>query len=600
MAGWIFAGIEAPAPVRVGGALLIDRAEMCPQAPNDCTDESFNPVLLPNFPKTVASGGRHHATYRFTVTNADFPKGLPAIFLPQFSDAMVIWADGKAVSPDRSGNGKFNQNWNRPYYASFSRAYLEGDETEFVIYLKSHEFARVSLYPMYLGRAAGLEFAAQIRHIQRLGWVRLGHSFALVAAITIFGLWLVRRHDRTYLWLSFICFMAFGVSTQLTGPNLFNITDRWWSVWNSAMMLCSYGFLRLVMLTLDDYRRWPSRIFLALVLLFSATAFVLPVEYFRQGSIAINLLCGAMVVMLLSLYFYNWPRLNGLQKLHIPVLGAIGGAALAEFIYFHVNPHWVATHRSNLAVLTLYSGLFISLVVQLARTLLRYERLTHSMQDTIDVRTEELQSAHHRIAKAEKAHAIDEERRRIMLDLHDGVGGQLVNILSYLSQSKQRDPIVHASLEEALRDMALVIDSLEGTDDLGVMLASLRQRMDPLLTRHGMTLSWNVHNTPNAELVGGSKALNIVRIVQECITNATKHSSGDKIAIEIYHDHVTVTDNGQGFDTSKATQKSGVNSGLGLRGMHQRAKENGLRLDIQSQDDGTAISISWDPKEGNI
>lgn len=594
VATWIVASLDPADNVRVGDALLVEHAEMCPRAPTSCIESDFNRVELPNFPLTKPSNGLHHATFRITVKNADFPKGLPAIYLPQFSDAMVIWANGKAVSPDRSRGTRFNQNWNRPYYASFSRDYLEGEETEFVIYLKSHEFARVSLYPLYLGRAANLEFTAQIRHLQRLGWVRLGHAFALAASLAMMGLWLMRRHDRSFLWLSLICLTSFFLATQLTAPNLFNVFDRWWSVWNSAMMLCAYGFLRLVMLMLTDYRPGPSRVFLGLVLLFSAAAFALPTEYFRAGSIAICALCAAMAVYLLSLYFFNWAKLNLWHRLHIPVLGAIGGAALAEFIYIHVDPHWVKTHSANLALIMLHSGLFISLVIQLGRTLSRYEGLTDSMLDTINTRTKELALAQQRVADAEKAHAVDEERRRIMLDLHDGVGGQLVNILSYLSQSETRDPLVHSSLEEALRDMALVIDSLEGADDLGVMLGSLRQRMDPLLTRHGKTLTWDVSGTPTTNNVDGSMALNVVRIVQECITNAVKHSNGDKFKVHIDQNKVIISDNGKGFDPKIIAQKSGVSSGLGLRGMQKRANENGLGLDIQSQSTGTVITISWD------
>ena len=84
-----------------------------------------------------------------------------------------------------------------------------------------------------------------------------------------------------------------------------------------------------------------------------------------------------------------------------------------------------------------------------------------------------------------------------------------------------------------------------------------------------------------------NRELDILRIVQEALTNAIRHGSATEAWISVgcdYQDgtpvaiHVQVHDNGQGFDTN---QRPG--SGWGLRNMQRRAEQLGAALHIRSQ-----------------
>ena len=84
----------------------------------------------------------------------------------------------------------------------------------------------------------------------------------------------------------------------------------------------------------------------------------------------------------------------------------------------------------------------------------------------------------------------------------------------------------------------------------------------------------------------------IYRIVQEALTNAQKHGGARGMTIQVQEDqasvHVTVQDDGRGFDTTAQTR------GFGLIGMHERADLLGGTLNIQSTPgNGTTVTAAF-------
>ncbi|WP_165390331.1 sensor histidine kinase [Thalassococcus sp. S3] len=575
------------------GTHKVSSALMCPHQPERCQPGDYVEVTLPDFPETEALNGRHHATYKIAVTPDHEPSGFPVLYLPQLSDSILIWANDTAISPDRNSPEELHHNWNRPHYAPFPSDVFNDRDVIFTIYLQSNEFHRVSLYPLYIGNGETLEFASKIRLFYRVGTVRVAYTMAALGGIALLCLWFTRRHDQAYLLLAAVALAACIVAGNMVIPNALDQIPYWWAIWNSALVWLFYGILHFSVLIYEfDHPRMMRGLFW--ICIFSTGALIaMPEAHFRTASQLVGLFCGAMGLCALACHILSWPGARGWQRFHVPVLALAGGAAIAEYVYAHVDPMLAKTHRANLAFLILFGALFLALIGHLARTLTQYDALTRSMQGTIERKTAELEKVQERVLEAEKANALAEERRRIMLDLHDGVGGQLVNVLSYLNCNDAADPIVHTSLEEALRDMALIIDSLEVVDDVAVMLGALRERMEPLLQRHGIQVHWDVAGDPDLSDQPSKTALNIVRIAQESLTNAIKHSNCQNIFVTIAPAFITIRDDGRGFDPDKAGRLAGFNSGLGLKGMRQRAQENNLELSVRSSDQGTLVSVEF-------
>jgi signal transduction histidine kinase len=87
-----------------------------------------------------------------------------------------------------------------------------------------------------------------------------------------------------------------------------------------------------------------------------------------------------------------------------------------------------------------------------------------------------------------------------------------------------------------------------------VLLATLRFRIEPRLQAAGMKLSWQIEPVPRLAWLNPGSALQILRMLQEVLTNIRKHSNADLISVatQLQADKVTVriSDNGAGFNVA--------------------------------------------------
>lgn len=187
---------------------------------------------------------------------------------------------------------------------------------------------------------------------------------------------------------------------------------------------------------------------------------------------------------------------------------------------------------------------------------------------------------------------LQDERVRLMSDLHDGIAGQLVAILSLCELRGNRSDEVTDTVRAALNDLRLIVASLDDYgDNLGVMLGVLRDRIEPQLTAHGMTLVWRMADLPELKGLHPGSVLAIYRILQEAATNACRHSGSHTLLFEAslspragYGVRLCLRDRGCGG----ANDRPG---GHGLGNMRRRAESVGAALDIASGPEGTAVSL---------
>jgi signal transduction histidine kinase len=84
------------------------------------------------------------------------------------------------------------------------------------------------------------------------------------------------------------------------------------------------------------------------------------------------------------------------------------------------------------------------------------------------------------IRRNERAAMLLEERSRIMRDMHDGIGGQLLGLILQARSRKLSDEKLVSGLEQSLDDLRLVVDSLEqGEGSLTGALGAFRARIEP-------------------------------------------------------------------------------------------------------------------------
>ena len=172
-----------------------------------------------------------------------------------------------------------------------------------------------------------------------------------------------------------------------------------------------------------------------------------------------------------------------------------------------------------------------------------------------------------------------------MQDMHDGLGSQLLSSLMLVERGALSNEQVAQILRESIDDMRLAIDALAAEDsDLLAALGNMRFRMEPRLRVAGIELQWDARNLPEEVDIDPNSVLPVLRIVQEALTNAIKHSRARVVRVTLSVDHdgdaqwlaIRVTDNGRGL----AANTGGA--GRGMLNMKNRAARIAALLKVES------------------
>jgi len=208
-----------------------------------------------------------------------------------------------------------------------------------------------------------------------------------------------------------------------------------------------------------------------------------------------------------------------------------------------------------------------------------------------------------KLLELEGEYKVQLERERISRDLHDSIGAYAnavlynTELLEKEDEIKPRNELVKdlkfasKDIITALRETvwALKKDNYSAED----CLLRIRNFIQPF-TRYYQLIQFSVQGkAPVSKKLHYTRALNVVRIVQEAVTNAIKHAAAGNITITSNEKdgkwEMTVTDNGKGFDYE--TMKD-AEQGNGLLNIKQRAIDSDFELTITSvRGEGTTIRI---------
>ena len=161
------------------------------------------------------------------------------------------------------------------------------------------------------------------------------------------------------------------------------------------------------------------------------------------------------------------------------------------------------------------------------------------------------------------------ERQRILGDMHDGVGSQLLGLMIQVRAKKIDEERLLQGLNSCLDDLKLIVDSLDPVErSFEVAIAELRDRMEPRCAAAGIDLAWTLE--PDLPAISPEQTLQVLRALQELTTNALRHAKTDRIEVSLgrrkYDKHtyeVLVKDYGIGFDPDAPT-RTGRGMTLGI------------------------------------
>lgn len=199
----------------------------------------------------------------------------------------------------------------------------------------------------------------------------------------------------------------------------------------------------------------------------------------------------------------------------------------------------------------------------------------------------------------------DEERRRIARELHDGVG----QLLAAMSMNAGALDFEKSKLSPEAR--RCVDDNSKLIEQVSADIRTMSYLFHPpLLDEVGLdsALKWYVEGfserskidaklevSADHERLPPDYELCLFRIAQECLTNIHRHSGSTTALVRLVRSseevRLEVSDEGKGLDQkTQAKIAAGETAGVGLRGMQERLRYLGGRVEIHSNGKGTTVT----------
>ncbi len=406
-----------------------------------------------------------------------------------------------------------------------------------------------------------------------VAWKSSSRGFALWVVLLI-SVWTVR--NAWYAWeeppfSGWQRLYVYFATTAIIPIAWLNVADQWTQRPIKGLAGTSMAIIGLALIAIAMWFRDPGL-----------------AAYERASSLvdAIGLGFGALVVVR-----FLWHALRHREQRHLEL--ALYLLLISLMVIEFVFEWWANSVKAYLK-----SSLPVILIAFVAAFLARNVRLFASvneinalLKDKLRAREAELAEQHAREAELIRRETLVDERSRLMSDIHDGVGGQLVSLI----HANRREPMSPAAMNEALNsvldELRFIIDSLDAIgSSLSTALANFRRRIEPRLKAAGIQLRWRNELPPEGDGFSPREVLQICRIVQEAISNVIQHSNASEIRLAVHRDEpsdslmLSVLDNGQPIGAAPG-------AGRGLKTMQNRAQSLHGQLRTQARDNGFHVEL---------
>lgn len=530
------------------------------------------------------------------------PKEAWAVLIGHATPGGSVSVNGRFIGAVRMADEQTHVRWRRPHLLAIDPELLVAGQNELLIQTAyrsgTHAVAGVEVGTLAVMQAQyeRMFFASTI-----LPWI--GGTLAGVITLLFGVLWL-RRPDRLLALLTIAGALWMARSLFFIAETM-PIEARFW------MALVYYGssggfaaVMTLALLRLSGRVERRDDISTVGFALFGPLLLIVTAQYAAPYLDQLWIPC----LVLMAALGYAFALVNRSQQKESPhlVLLAAVLVALGAAIHDYLLTRAMLSGGSSLALHWAGPLLLVALATPLVDRFVRVLREAESARAELETRVREreqlLKRNYERLRESERLQVQAQERQRIMQDMHDGLGSQLLSSLMLVERGAVSQQQIVQILRESIDDMRLAIDAL-AVEDAGLLsaLGNLRFRMEPRMRAAGIELMWVARGLPEEIDINPDAVLPILRIVQEALTNALKHSRARQAQVTIAIQHegesdwlvVKVADNGRGIVEERA-------SGRGLLNMRNRASRIGANLKLETVPGaGTSVMLRYkvDPNQ---
>lgn len=523
-----------------------------------------------------------------TLSNTTQPLWLYLSMLPSGG---AIFVNGSQIGDIPGADRLIQVRWHRPHLLFLPPLSLHEGQNEisvrFAIREQLTSFGEIEIGP---------EKPLREKFEQLFFWedstAEISAAICLLAGVLIIVFWFRRPQEKLY-GLFGVCVLFWGLRTFLL--RLPMVPMEYLTPWRVAYYFTTSGFIVLITIFMLRFsgcvKPYFSRILIAYWLIgcivFSLVG--MPLRPFMNSFWLPGFLPFTLYSVFQLCAFAMRHRTQSSLAMGLAVVIALG-LSIHDLIvqegWFNL-PEIYLMHLGIPAFLLVMTGLLSDRFLD---SLKKVESINEQLALRVSEREQELVASHNQLRKFEHDHATTEERQRIMQDMHDGVGSQLLSTLIMVQRGATTQNDTVALLQDCLDDMRLAIDSLSPTDsDLLPALGNFRFRMESRFKGMGLALQWRNHDMPDSFEFAPHAGLHVLRILQEALANILKHAQAKNVMVELNFSpgslHIQVTDDGIGFVVV------GKSTGRGLSNMQSRARKIGASFNIEHLSPGTVIRL---------
>jgi len=531
--------------------------------------------------------------------DATAPVGLMMDYLNM---AGAVSLNGVQLHRDLNLSEPLTRAWNTPRYWLVASPLLKAGQNVLLIRVSGLAAYQPGLGPVKLGTPA--DISAQYTHEH---WLRHDlQIFSLAVSVTLgcffLALWMLRRREAEFGWFGLMsltwCLYACNQIKDSTWP--FGSTDAWQAVVSIMFLLYSACFTMFVLRSGQRrYRRIEFGVW-SMVAIGTVAMCLTPHDRMQEMRALLALIPVLTYIASGLLFLYFAWRHRGIDQL---ILAACIAATLLFCI--HDLLVFIKVLDSNM-----YYSAFASQIQTVSMALVlgwrfvanlgRIEHFNEDLHVAVETAKKELAHTLKRQHELEVVNVRLGERLNLAHDLHDGLGGTLVSSIATLEHAPGSIPSSRflTILKELRDDLRIIIDTaasyqLEETS-LAEMLAPLRHRFGVLFESQNIVCRWQMSGIEGTHLPT-AQSLDIMRILQEGLTNVLKHSRASCVHVELHAASgdaaelvLIIRDNGVGFDSSRQESKVGT----GMKSMQLRTRRLGGRFEMQRINNETTLRIA--------
>jgi signal transduction histidine kinase len=212
-----------------------------------------------------------------------------------------------------------------------------------------------------------------------------------------------------------------------------------------------------------------------------------------------------------------------------------------------------------------------------------------------------------RIGALKLTQALEAERQRIGMDLHDQTLADMTRFARRLERLSQMKNVpgemlapLFQSLQQSMRDLRQIIEQARPSVlALFGLVEAIDNHLDRSVHDSGLSIGWTLRDESDGMVERLPKPVltALFRITQEAINNAVRHSQADHIGVRLGHAGgrflIEIRDDGVGFDPDVETAGSGIGN------MKTRARLIGAQFTCRREMAETVVKVTLPlPKEG--